>query len=326
MDFNIEDVFRGEKKAVAHALNLLEDRRPASLEQNKALIEKLSNNARPSRHVIGITGPPGVGKSSLMTHIIREYRSRGKTVGVITVDPSSQRSGGALLGDRARIVHDPNDDGVFLRSMAAGSHMGGLAWRTRHCLTVFEAVYDIIIIETVGVGQSETEIDQVAGTVAFIVQPGSGDILQFMKAGIMEIPHVLVVNKADQKALAARARNDLMVARTYSQSALEGWELQLVMTSALEGWGHKELIDVLERHNMFLSEKGILETFRRRKRIEWVIMLFRERFGAFGFEVLGGEEKVRKMIARGDINNPLERLQALEKRVFCNRLPQRAQR
>ena len=279
----------------------------------------MSRNARPERHVVGITGPPGVGKSSLTAHLIREYRSRGKTVGIIAVDPSSRKSGGALLGDRSRISHDFDDGGLFIRSMATGSHMGGLAWRTRHCLTVFEAVYNIIIIETVGVGQSETEISQVADTVAFIVQPGSGDILQFMKAGIMEIPHVLVVNKADQKALAARAASDLMVAKDYSESELKGWDLKVVMTSALEGWGQKELVDVLENHRGFLAEMGILEKLRRRNRIEWVSMLFKEHFGEFGLEALGGEEKVRKIIAQANITNPMERLQALAKKLMENK-------
>jgi len=251
-----------------------------------------------------------------VSRLVPEYRSRGKTVGVIVVDPSSKRSGGALLGDRARIAHDPDDEGLFIRSMATGSHMGGLAWKTRHCLTVFEAVYDVIIIETVGVGQSETEIDQVADTVAFIAQPGSGDVLQFIKAGIMEIPHVIVVNKSDQKMLATRAQSDLMVAKTYSQSALEGWELKIVMTSALEGWGQKELVDILEGHLGFLIERSMLEKLRRQNRIEWVSALFEKRFGDFGLEVLGGEENVRSLIERSDILNPLECLDMLAEKVL----------
>lgn len=316
MSLGFGDVLRGEKRAIAGTLNLLEERRSSCFQRNKELIDRLSRNARSGRHVVGITGPPGVGKSTLVSRLVREYRSRGKTVGVIAVDPSSKRSGGALLGDRARITHDPDDEGLFIRSMATGSHMGGLAWRTRHCLTVFEAVYDVIIIETVGVGQSETEIDQVADTVAFIAQPGSGDVLQFIKAGIMEIPHVIVVNKSDQKALAARAQSDLMVARAYSQSALEGWELKIVMTSALEGWGQKELVDILEGHLGFLTERGILEKLRRQNRIEWVSALFKKRFGDFGLEVLGGEENVRSLIERSDILNPLESVDMLAEKVL----------
>jgi len=200
--------------------------------------------------------------------------------------------------------------------MAAGSHLGGLAWKTRNCLTVFEAVYDVIVIETVGVGQSETEVGRVADTVAFIAQPGSGDLLQFMKAGIMEIPHVIVVNKADQKALAARARSDLVIAKAYNQSTLDGWELKIVMTSAMEGWGQQELADLLEGHQRFLFEKGLLEEHRQRNRIYWISMLFKERFGEYGLEVLGGEEAVRHLIAASDTTNPLDSLQGLEKRVL----------
>lgn len=316
MSLGFGDLLRGEKREIAGTLNILEERGPSCFQRNKELIDRLSRNARSGRHVVGITGPPGVGKSTLLSRLVREYRSRGKTVGVIAVDPSSKRSGGALLGDRGRITHDPDDEGLFIRSMAAGLHLGGLASRTRHCLTVFEAVYDVIIIETVGVGQSETEIDQVADTVAFIAQPGSGDVLQFIKAGIMEIPHVIVVNKADQKVLAARAQSDLMVAGAYSQSILEGWELKIVMTSALEGWGQKELVDLLEGHLGFLMEKGILEKLRRQNRIAWVAALFKKRFGEFGLEILGGEEHVRRLIEHSDLLNPLACVDMLAEKVL----------
>jgi len=312
----IGNVLRGDKRSIAEVLNLLEERGAACFERNKELIGRLSGSARPERHVIGITGPPGSGKSTLLSRLVGEYRARGKTVGVIAVDPSSRRSGGALLGDRARIAHDSDDQGLFIRSMAAGRHLGGLAWKTRHCLTVFEAVFDIVILETVGVGQSETEVGQVADTVAFVAQPGSGDVLQFIKAGIMEIPHVIVVNKADQKALAAKAHGDLMIAKAYSQSALGGWELNIVKTSAMEGWGHKELVDILEGHRRFLDEYGMLEDLRQRNRREWIYMLFKERFGDFGLEVLGGEMNVRRFIEHSDTINPLESLEILAEKVL----------
>jgi putative protein kinase ArgK-like GTPase of G3E family len=132
----------------------------------------------------------------------------------------------------------------------------------------------------------------------------------------MEIPHVIAVNKSDQKALAARAKSDLMVAKAYSQSALEGWELKIVMTSALEGWGQKELVDILEGHLGFLTERGILEKLRHQNRIEWVSALFKKRFGDFGLEVLGGEENVRSLIERSDILNPLETVDILAEKVL----------
>ena len=294
----IADVLNGDKRVIADILNLLEQKGPACFERNKELINILGRHANTGRHIVGITGPPGSGKSTLMSRLISEYRARGKTVGVIAVDPSSRRSGGSLLGDRARISHDACDRGVFIRSMAAGSHIGGLAWRTRHCLTVFEAVYDVIILETVGVGQSETEIGQVADTVVFVAQPGSGDLLQFIKSGIMEIPHVIVINKADQKVLAARARGDLLIAKALSQSSLDGWDLKILMTSAMEGWGQKELVDLLEGHQRYLVENGLMEEIRYRNRINWIVSLFKERFGEYGLEVLGGEEALRRLVSR----------------------------
>ena len=148
-------------------------------------------------HVVGVTGPPGVGKSTLLSALLREWRGRGRSVAVLAVDPSSKRSGGALLGDRARIEHDPADRDVFIRSMAAGERLGGLAPATRAAAQALANAFDVVVIETVGVGQSETDVAEAADTVAVVVQPGCGDALQFLKAGIMEVPDVLVVTKAD---------------------------------------------------------------------------------------------------------------------------------
>ena len=315
LDINIADILSGNKMAVARALNLLENRRPEGFDHTADIIEELSRNARPERHIIGITGPPGVGKSTLISRLVKEYRDRQHTIGVISVDPSSRKSGGALLGDRARITCDPTDPGVFIRSMAAGRHLGGLAWRTRHCMTVFEAAYDIIILETVGVGQSETEIDEVVDTVVFVVQPGSGDALQFMKAGIMEIPHVLVINKADQKSLAQKALNDLKAVGEFGRMDGSGWKPEVVMTSAMNGWGQKELADLLYRHLAHLNCCDMVQ-LRRRNRIYWIYLLFRERFGSFGTEALGEEEKILSLIQTYDIVNPFYGLEQLTKRLW----------
>ena len=318
LPIDIRRMLAGDKKEIARTLNLLENDNLANHEDVIALISNLSASARADRHVIGVTGPPGVGKSSLISHMISEYRARNKTVGVISVDPSSQRSGGALLGDRARIRHNFRDEGVFIRSMAAGSHLGGLAWKTRHCLIAFETVYDVVIVETVGVGQSETEIDEVADTIVFIVQPGSGDVIQFMKAGIMEIPHVLVVNKADQKMLAMKAQNDLKIAAAFSEAYLNGWGLKVVMTSAQDGWGQKELVEELEAHRQFMIDNNLLEKRRTWKRILWIYMLFKEQFGLFGIEAMGGEREIRKRIAQCDISKPFDTVRLLSKRLSKN--------
>jgi LAO/AO transport system kinase len=196
-------------------LNLLEGRGEADRAVSDALQAALSP-AQLGREapgaIIGVTGPPGVGKSSLLSRLAGAWRADGRTVAVLAVDPSSRRSGGALLGDRARIERDADDIGLFIRSTAAGDRLGGLAPATRAAACVLAVAFDIVVVETVGVGQSETDVADLADTVAVVVQPGSGDVLQFLKSGIMEIPDVLVVTKADLGQTALRTRADLRAA------------------------------------------------------------------------------------------------------------------
>ena len=201
--------------AAPAALNLLENRAPARREEIAALLAEVGParlGGEAPAHVVGVTGPPGAGKSTLLSALVRVWRERGRTVGVLAVDPSSKRSGGALLGDRARIDADPADRGLFIRSMAAGERLGGLAPATRAAAQALAAAFDVVVVETVGVGQSETEVAEAADTVAVVVQPGSGDVLQFLKAGIMEVPDVLVVTKSDLGTVAQRAVRDLRAA------------------------------------------------------------------------------------------------------------------
>ena len=201
-----------DRGAAPAALNLLESRTPAAREQVAALLREVSPAAlggEAPAHVVGVTGPPGAGKSTLLGELVAAWRRGGRTVAALAVDPSSRRSGGALLGDRARIPHDPEDRGVFIRSAAAAGRLGGLAPATRAAAQALAAAFDVVVVETVGVGQSETDIAEVADTVAVVVQPGSGDVLQFLKAGIMEVPDVLVVTKADLGQAAVRAQRDL---------------------------------------------------------------------------------------------------------------------
>ena len=198
----------GDLSAAPAVLNLVENRSRTDDVAN--LLREVGTE--PRSHIIGVTGPPGAGKSSLLSELVRAWRDSGRTVAVLAVDPSSKRSGGSLLGDRARIEFDPADTGVLIRSTAAGGRLGGLAPPTRAAAQALAAAFDVVVIETVGVGQSETEVAEVADTVAVIVQPGSGDALQFIKAGIMEVPDVLVVTKADLGDVALRARRDLVAA------------------------------------------------------------------------------------------------------------------
>jgi LAO/AO transport system kinase len=302
-EFDLEGILEGRTAAVAAALNLLENRQPEIEGAAAGWLQQLAPHARPNRHIIGVTGPPGCGKSTLIARLLREYRAAGHRVAVLAVDPSSPRTGGSLLGDRARIDPQPGDSGVFIRSMAAGPHLGGLTQRARHCLAVFEAAYDRILIETTGVGQSETEIENVADTVVFVVQPGSGDSLQFIKAGIMEIPHVLVVNKADQRPAAIKAINEL-------EGALrerDGWTPAVVAVSARDGWGHPQLLKMVEEHFAFLGPAGLARR-RRAHRVQWTFVLFREAFGSYGVGLLGGEQQI------------MQRLQAVESDP-CSLLP-----
>jgi LAO/AO transport system kinase len=196
--------------AAPAALNLIENRQRR--EEAGALLEALAAHGEAPAHVVGVTGPPGAGKSTLLSALTQAWRARGRTVAVLAVDPSSKRSGGALLGDRARIAYDPADRGVFIRSMAAGERLGGLAPATRAAAQALAHAFDVVVVETVGVGQSETDVADAVDTVAVVVQPGSGDALQFIKSGIMEIPDVLIVTKADLGQVATRARRDLHAA------------------------------------------------------------------------------------------------------------------
>src|SRR5205085_7607295 len=211
--------------AAPATLNLVENRSRRA--QAAELLAALGTNA--PAHVVGVTGPPGAGKSTLLSALVREWRTRGGSVAVLAVDPSSKRSGGALLGDRARIEHDPADRDVFIRSMAAGERLGGLAPATRAAAQALATAFDAVVIETVGVGQSETDVAEAADTVLVVIQPGSGDALQFLKAGTMEIPDVLVVAKADLGAVARRAEHDLRAAL----AALGAQEVPVQVVAAL---------------------------------------------------------------------------------------------
>src|SRR3954454_17294790 len=179
--------------AAPAVLNLVENRAPAGREDVATLLREVSPAALGDEapgHVVGVTGPPGAGKSTLLGELVRCWRSGGRTGAALGGGPSSRRSGGALLGDRARLPYDPDDAGVYIRSTAAGGRLGGLSPAPRAAAQALAAAFDVVVVETVGVGQSETDVAEVADTVAVIVQPGSGDVLQFLKSGIMEIPDV----------------------------------------------------------------------------------------------------------------------------------------
>jgi LAO/AO transport system kinase len=299
-------VVAGERRAVAEALNLTEDRRAPSRALLAMLLAKLrASGAMDRAHRVGITGPPGVGKSTLVSALVRAIRATpgAPKVGVLAVDPSSIRSGGALLGDRMRIAPDPDDAGVFVRSLATAGELGGLARSVPLAVLVLSSAFDVTLVETVGVGQTETDVSDVVDGVAFVVQPGSGDALQFLKAGIMEVPDVVVVNKADQTELAVRALAELRAAlaslRGVGIGAPDGESaVPLLRTSARDGTGVTELWRALETHHAALERTGGLAARRRAGAIAWGVRAFARRHGEAGIERVGGETALEAAVAR----------------------------
>ena len=292
------------KRALAAALAGLE-RDPES-EASQALLDAAWRE--PHAHVVGITGPPGVGKSSLCAAMVTAWRAAGRTVGVIAVDPSSRTSGGALLGDRVRIAHDGSDEGSFVRSMAARDRLGGLADQTVSAMVVMRALFDRVLIETVGVGQSETDVAGVADTVVFCVQPGSGDSLQFMKAGIVEIPHLVVVTKGDMGAPAERARADVAGALSLATAGGNDWPVKVLAVSSRSGAGMDRLMDALEAHRDYLAAEGRLAVTRHQQSEGWIAQSLRDRFGRDGLARL---DRLGLDLALAPGMQPFERLREL---------------
>lgn len=255
------------------------------------MIDALAVTDRPGGFIVGLTGPPGVGKSTLAGGIVAQWRARGHRVGVIAVDPSSRLSGGALLGDRARIGPRGDDDALFVRSMAARDRLGGLAPATFEAVIAMAAAADRVLVETVGVGQSETDVAEAADATVVVVQPASGDTLQFIKAGLMEVPDIVVVGKADLGAAARRTARELRAVLP----ALGRAQTPVIEVSALEGEGVDTLCDALERVREGLA--GRLPGLRDRRLREQALRTFRDRYGSYGLEGLGGADGARARLA-----------------------------
>ena len=279
--------------AAPATLNLLESTAPADREQAAALLREVSPAAlgdEAEGRVIGVTGPPGAGKSTLLSALLHAWREQGLSVAMLAVDPSSRRSGGSLLGDRARIEFDPADQAVFIRSTAAGERLGGLSWATRSAAAALAAAFDVVVIETVGVGQAETEIVDVADTIAVVVQPGGGDALQFLKSGIMEIPDVLVVTKADLGQLATRTRRDLSAAlRSLGSRSTP----VLAVSSLPPPQGIEELLAALAEHRAGLD----LSARRVRARRASALADYTHEHGERGLREVGGRQAAEALLA-----------------------------
>ena len=271
----IDDLLKGDRLALARAISRVEDSAGDAARIVKAVFARTGK-----AHLIGITGAPGTGKSTLVSALIESYRASGVTVGVLAVDPTSPFSGGALLGDRVRMTSHSGDDGVFIRSMATRRGMGGLAKASTEALLLLDAAgFDRVLVETVGAGQAEVEIASVADTVVVVEAPGLGDEVQAIKAGLLEIADVFAVNKADRKGVARTVAALEMMLETGGAAAQartiyhhgqrmgagaaasetdgeEGWSIPVLKTVAVSGGGVGELRDALERHRAWLDESG----------------------------------------------------------------------
>ena len=248
----------GDPRSVARLISLVEDASPLLREVMSALLPYGGTAA-----VLGLTGAPGVGKSTTSSALVAAFRAQGRRVGVLAVDPSSPFSGGALLGDRVRMQEHALDRDVFIRSMASRGHLGGLSWATPQALRVLDAAgCDVVLVETVGVGQSEVEVAAMADTTLVLLAPGMGDAIQAAKAGILEVGDVYVVNKADRDGAAATVRELRHMLTLGERREAGDWRPPIVSTVASRGEGVDEVVEAVDKHRRWLEDSGTLHERR----------------------------------------------------------------
>ena len=301
----------GDRIALARAITLVESSDPLAHDLVRDLYPETGR-----AYSVGITGPPGVGKSSLIGALLRHVRGLERTVGVVSVDPSSPFSQGALLGDRIRLTDHFLDPGVFIRSMGTRGHLGGVAEATLQAMLILDAAgKDVVFVETVGTGQSEIEVIGVADTVVLVLMPGSGDSIQALKAGIMEIPDVIAINKMDHpaaKTMLTEVRSVLSLDRD------RPWKVPIVLTEAHRGENVPELWGKVEEHRAFLEREGRLEERRRRNLAAEVYAVASARARAHLERTVGSDPELQRLL--DDVQarrvDPLSAVSEIMSRVF----------
>jgi GTPase len=305
----------GDRRALARAISLVEDGDPLAYGVVADLYPETG-----SAYSVGVTGPPGVGKSSLVSALIRHVREGNSTVGVVSVDPSSPFTHGALLGDRIRLSDHFLDPEVFIRSMGTRGHLGGLAEATLQALLVLDAAgKDIVFLETVGAGQSEVEVIGIADTVLLVLMPGSGDAVQALKAGIMEIPDVIAINKMDHpgaKTMLNEVRSILALGR--SDEGSRDWNPPIVLTEAVRGEHVPELWEKVSEHRAFLEQSGQLEERRRANLAREVFAVASSRAGRHLEQAVADDAELRRLLAEVQARelDPLTAVREILEKVF----------
>ena len=306
-----EGVRSGDRRALARAITLVENGEPLAAELVRELYPHTGN-----AYVVGVTGPPGVGKSSLISALVRHLRRDGRTIGVISIDPSSPFSKGALLGDRIRLADHFLDDGVFIRSMGTRGHLGGLAEAALQAVLILDAAgKDVVFVETVGAGQAEVEVIGIADTVLLVLMPGSGDSVQALKAGIMEIPDVIAVNKMDHPAAKTMVNE---VRSILSLDRESPWRPPIVLTEAVREENVPDLWTRIEEHRAHLADEGRLEERRRRNLTGEVFAVASSRAQAHLERTVEGDPELRRVldaVERRELD-PLTAVQEIIEKVF----------
>jgi GTPase len=315
-----ERLLNGDRRALARMVTLIENEAP----QARRYLAELHQHAGRA-HIIGVTGPPGAGKSTLVTRLVRELRRRDRKIGVVAIDPTSPFTGGAILGDRIRMMELAGDPQVFIRSMASRGSLGGLSASTRDVVRAMDAAgYDPIIIETIGTGQAEVEVMRAAQTVLVVSAPGMGDEVQAIKAGILEIADIFVVSKADKPGADQTVAELAMLLsldpnRRLHDKSKPYWRIPVLKTSAIKDQGISQLVDAIEQHRQYLSESGMLaHRAQRQVRSEVEALVVHAVINALKNEVTGDEwQKVLEDITARE-RDPYSVANELQKRIGLN--------